>query len=453
MNAKRFLIGLAALAALAGCGGGGGGGSTPGSGSAYNVFITDNLNDNYDHVWVRIDRVELIGASGTTTIFQDAEGRFVDLSSLNQSGEQRFSLIGRRSVPAGEFTQVRYTLGPTVSLVPKGGTTALQKTLTTRVVSASVPAGASASRNIVSDFDLSKWTEGATTVTPVVVGHNGSGLDDDDRHETDDFEGTVANLSGTAPNQSFDMAFAGGTVRVKLSSVTAVYNSDGAPNPTLANGQRVEVRGRYSLAEAAFLAVAVKIEDSDDDDDEVYGTIVSESDTAIRMRVGQAYGFLPAGTEIDVVFAANTIFRTDDGVVITKPEFLEMVAPGTEIEAEGTFQNGQIIATKLKIEDEDDDGFNESEVEGRTVAFNAANETLRISAEEWEGISLSPGAQVDVVVTANTEYRDDDNEITADEFFARLANGAFVEAKGTFGSSVMTARRLELDDDSDDDDD
>src|SRR5437762_31947 len=98
---------LAALAVLVGCGGGSGGSATTGGNVPGNarvgIFVTDDLTADYDHVWVTIKKVELQGAGGSVTVYDDAAGRTVDLRALNDAGTQKFALLGEASIPAGTY--------------------------------------------------------------------------------------------------------------------------------------------------------------------------------------------------------------------------------------------------------------------------------------------------------------------------------------------------------------
>ena len=98
---------LAALL-LAGCGGGGGSnssGTVAASDARVSVFITDDLG-NYDHVWVTIESVVLVGADGNKTLYQDDAGTEVDLAALHSGKDSVLAFLGLGRVRAGDYTSV-----------------------------------------------------------------------------------------------------------------------------------------------------------------------------------------------------------------------------------------------------------------------------------------------------------------------------------------------------------
>ncbi|HAY14000.1 MAG TPA: hypothetical protein DCY02_05950, partial [Armatimonadetes bacterium] len=115
--------------------------------------------------------------------------------------------------------------------------------------------------DFVLDFDLANFTITGSNVTPAIRRNNGSGLDDTARHEEDDIKGTVAGLTGTVPNQQFTLTRLNDSVTVFMDANTTVFNSNGASNPAVANGQVVEVYGLFNTARNGIVATKVKIED------------------------------------------------------------------------------------------------------------------------------------------------------------------------------------------------
>src|SRR4051794_37231979 len=96
MNFRNVLALSVALAVVAGCGGGGGSTSSTGGGggsSSVRLFATDDMSTGFDHVWVNIKQVSLVGASGDQTLFTDPNGRLIDLKTLRDSAGRRFDLL------------------------------------------------------------------------------------------------------------------------------------------------------------------------------------------------------------------------------------------------------------------------------------------------------------------------------------------------------------------------
>src|SRR5579885_328839 len=66
------------------------------------VFVTDNVSDKYDHVWVSIKKIELkLASGGTRTIFDDERGVGVDIASLHDDSGPKFRFINDLTMPAG----------------------------------------------------------------------------------------------------------------------------------------------------------------------------------------------------------------------------------------------------------------------------------------------------------------------------------------------------------------
>ena len=81
-----------------GCGGGGGGGVGNGS---VGLFITDNLLNGYEGVWVTIYKVELEKTDGTfETVLDDTTGRSLNVRALND-GAPLYKFLGIGSIPQG----------------------------------------------------------------------------------------------------------------------------------------------------------------------------------------------------------------------------------------------------------------------------------------------------------------------------------------------------------------
>jgi hypothetical protein len=428
------------------------------------------LTLQFDHVWVKIHKVELEGPNGSVTAFEDAAGKVIDLTTLTDNGVSRFALLGLRSVPAGNYSGVRVTMAEALTLVPKGQTQGVSRTFSdssngTKRVTFGLPAGTNitGTQDLVVDFDLSQWTDNGATVTAVVKHHNGQGLNDDARQEAEDFEGIASGLSGTAPNFTFDLAFGGTTLRVVTDARTSIFNSNGAPSPTLANGKRLEVRGVFDTTTRTMKATTVKVEDGNNQDEaEAEGRVGQVGANDFTLTLSEAEGFIPTSASLRVVTTAGTRYFSRGGIVITKAQFFAAISvAGQRAEAEGSYDaaSGTITATKVKLEDGDDDNNDDGdlEVEGPAANVNAGAGTLSVTVQKWEGTVLTPGSVVNVVTTGGTEFRLDGGSnggrTSKAEFFAALANGERVEVEGDLNGTTLTATKIKLEDDDDDDGD
>ena len=457
MKFTNLLLLLTLLLAAIGCGGGGvsGGGGTSGSGA---LFMTDSL-DSHDHVWVTIKKVVLTGAGGNATVFDDTTGKTVDLRTLRDGSGERYSFLA--STPSGTFTGVSVTLDKTVTLFGSGASTGLVRefagndgTNVVMTLNFAAPRSFGSNSGFALDFSLSDWTDNGTTVSgsPFLKEGNGGGLNDGSRHEHEDYEGTIQGLSGTAPDQTFTLTRGGRSIAVITSSSTIVFNSNGNPSPTLANGKRVEVRGAFDLTQNAIVADVVKIEDAGhgQGEAEVKGNASNINAIAGSLTVDatRTHHFQPNQSTVDVATTANTVYFSHGGLSLTKEEFFAVLANGQEVEAEGAYDSGSntLTARKLKLEDHQGEHGHEAEIKGPVSNLNASSQTFDVNAVQWEGITLGANHLIHITVTAETRYEHDN--MTAQQFFAALSNGSFLEVEGFFDAetSTLVAKKMQFED-------
>lgn len=455
---KRIALSIFALAAfcaalVAGCGGGGGSASG-GSAGTLGVFVTDAFSDDYDQVWITIRRVELLSASGQTeTVFDDPAGRVINLKSLRDAAGQRFAFLGNARASAQIHSQVRVTIGSAVTLFARGSTTGQSVPATTSVITFPLTSPrnlASGNDDLVIDFDLAGFVVANGAVAPALREGGRNGLDDPARGVNEDFKGTIAGLSGTAPNFTFTLALPGqSSFTVETNANTAIFNSNGAPNPTLANGRTVEVRGTFNAATNRLVATEVKIEDEpgQDNEPEVRGapSAVNAGAGTFVVTVGQAVGFVPVQTTVNVVTTPGTVFRASGGLTLARDEFFARLPAAPEVEVEGVYDPATNTLTARKAKIENPNEAREAEVKGRAADINAAAGTFRVSPiEEFEGF-VPAGGSVTVATNAGTAFEDrDGNRLTAAAFFAALTSGTRVDAKGVPAGGTITAVRVRL---------
>jgi hypothetical protein len=458
---------LALLGALilfvAGCGGGSG----TGTGNPVSLYITDNVREEYSHVWASIRRVDLVSASGATTVFEDPAGKVVDLRALRDTQGEKFALLTRATVPNGTYTGLQVVLAEQVTLVPKESTVGQTATfagasngLKTISVAFAAPRPSTAATPLVLDFDLAQWTVANGVVTAPNDGFakigNGNGLQNPARHVELKYRGTITGFTGAAPTYSFRLTSGVFAVTVETTASTTILNSDGSPNPVLANGKPVEVEGKMDAARNVLVASKVKIRvpGAGDDPARVSGTVEDPGPVGgpLQVRATLAGGFLPGGAIVTVATTNGTKYLTDRGAPITREEFWASLAAGVGVEAEGVFANGVLTATKLKLDDEPDGGA-QAEVAGTRVSHNAAAKSFVVSVQSWFGANLVVGAQVTVNTTPGTVYRlrvagqsGGGEIVSAETFFAQIGNAIEVEAEGGFNpaNNTMVATKAKI---------
>ncbi len=467
---RKFAMVFVLFTALVAAGCGGGGGSTPGPNGGtgpLGVFVTDAFNDDYDHVWVRLHRVELLDAAGTAeTIFDDPTGVEIDLKTLRDASGSRFALLSNAAVQSRTHTQVRVTTGSTFILFPTGAA-AGQSTPVADAVARdgsgrpiivfplSSPRNlGSGTDDLVIDFDLASFTVVNGKVVPVLREGEKNGLNNPGRQEHRTFNGTVAGLSGTSPDFTFTLNQENGrTFPVVTNAATRIFHSGAATNPQLQNGARVQVRGTFDVSTNRFTATQVKLKNNDDNNQneaEIKGAPSAINAAAGRFAVAatEVRGFLPTQTTVTVATTGTTVFRSDRGVLISAEQFFAALPTARRVEVEGVYDaaTNTLTARKAKLED-DDTNVNEAEARGRPEnnRINAAAGTFRINPlDEWEGF-VPAGASVSVVTNASTRFRDNaGNEISATVFFANLAASPLVKVEGVYSGGTITASQARL---------
>ena len=363
----KCLAGAIALVA-AGCGGSGG---SSANGTNLALFVTDDLNTGYDHVWVTIKEVSLqkVGG-GFTTVFSNATGVAVDLRSLRDASGRKFKFLGCDDDLSGQYSSVVVTLDDDVVLYPTGATTGLSRVFAGSVagektLSANFPAQGFGVEDddFVIDFTLATWNENGSEVTDASIAVLPEGdedeLEDEGRHEEDDYEGLVSNLSGIAPDQSFTLTHDGESFQVQLNSQTEIDEDDDEGPLPLQNGVKVEVEGYFDPVLNVLVATKLEVEDEDDEDGpEVEGNAlnVNASEHTFDVAVEETDNLLPTGDPVHVVTTGTTLYRLPDETWVDAEAFFAALGSGDEVEVEGTYNPGTntLTATKVKFESEDD---------------------------------------------------------------------------------------------------
>ncbi len=360
MQIKRNpALALIALAVI-GCGGGGGsngGASTPRA--SVGVFVTDDLGA-YDHVWVTVKKIDLVGPAGTKTVFADAAGKAIDLASLNNAGSATFAFLGVARIPEGTYTRVVATLDDDLVLFPAGATAGLDRKFAgstggEKVLSVLVDDSGEDIRgddNLVVDFDLSRWNDDGALVSAFAQVRGHEGLNDPSRHHDEDYHGTASAVAATG--FTLTPRNGGAPIAVTMNANTVVFGDA----TTVSNGGRVEVRGFFNTATRTLAATSVKVENDDRRENEARGTVTTVGAGTFDLAVRHSEGFLPSNSTIHVTYTARTRFRGDHGADLTQAQFAALLAAGVHIEAEGAYTaaTNTLAATKLKLEDDDHHG-------------------------------------------------------------------------------------------------
>lgn len=462
---------------LIGCGGGGSGGGTASSAAKVSAFATDDMNAGFDHVWVTIKSIDLQAAAGPVNLFSDAKGVTVDLKTLRDATGNRFRLLNRKSVPAGTYTGVSVTTTNSATVFTTGSTTAINATFSSTpgdfVMSLTFPTAVNVAgevNDLCVDFKLSNWVLTGTSITApagfLSVGDT-THIKDPARHEASEMTGIVTALSGSAGAQTFTLGDASNATTVITNANTSIIFTNGAANPALANGQKVEVRGFWDATTNTLTAARIEIENGDSHEDfvGVQGSIASiaADGSSFVVNIHEAHHFHPASTTITVDLNSSTKFFGNQGAVLTGAQFLSTVAVGAFVAADGTLDagTGHLVAARVKACDGEtgkggdkggDSGSGGGSGEGgdspiligAESAFNATAGTFTLTIVDWEHVNTKPGATFSVTFTSATQWYWDGTLVDLSTLTDKLAAGRFVKVAGTVSGSTVAATQVWL---------
>ncbi len=345
----KYLIPLLALSYVAvACGGSS---SDPPTSGAF--FITDSL-DAHDHVWVTITKVALTTPGGAPVdVFNDPLGQTVDLKTLSDGSGQRYAFFGK--VRSGTYTAITITVDKDLVLFSGGSTTGDARvfagndgTIATLALTFAAPVQISPNSPMAIDFDLTNWTDGGIEVTgnPFLAETSETGIDNMLRHEAMNLHGTVRDLSGTAPAQTFRMDL-DDTADV---SVTTTSDTVISGVSSLSDGTLVRVRGTFSTTTNAFVATSI-VAEAEDSDPQFEGPVSNIAlDGSFDITVEEAENTLPMFTTVHVITDVNTVFTDVQGQVVTSAEFFLVLLSGERLEVKGSYDVGTNIMTAVRVE-------------------------------------------------------------------------------------------------------
>ncbi len=463
---------------LAGCGG-----SSSSAGStetpATQVFATDDLNSGFDHVWVTIDKVDLIGASGTTNLYDDTAngGKVVDLRTLRDSTGAKFLLLGGCNTPPGTFTGVTVTVASALNIVSAGSKTSTAATFSTSSGSTfalsltfATPQMISATNRVVVDFDLANWVLTGTSVSATnnqfLTQGPTTGLGDGTRQCSSDYVGSVSGLTGTAPSQTFSLTQGKNSINVAMSSTTTIVNSDGSSNAALANAEHVLVSGTFDPAGSVLDATSITIQTGKvkPPADHVMGLVTAFDATAgtLTVQIQGCDGFQPSATTVAVSVSPTTMYFDGWGVTDTQSQFFAALVANTSLVfADGTLSGSALTASDVAISIPptsgsggglDNPGGPNVPVGGngpnnppRHIAIQgvASNSiptagTFDVTIANWEGIPIPKGGVVHVVTSSTTQFTNVGAAQTQAGFFTAITSTTQVQVRGAFDPSTMT---------------
>ncbi len=445
------------LLSLLGCGGAGGTFA-----SAFNLFITDDASTQYSGVWVKLYKAELKGEGDKSVVlFESAEGVTVNLRQLND-GASKFLLLAPAKVPDGTYNKVQFEVNKTVDLVAVGtgaaSTAVFPEGLNNTTGNSVLVANLSPSivmpgaGKVVVDFDLKHWDVVNGVITPVLKHHDGSGLEDESRHERFEYHGIIGNLSGVAPTQTFDLSLkTGGTVHVVTDDSTDIVGE--GTNAGLAGGLRAEVYGIFDPASGSVKANIIHFANAHEGNEmaKATGKASNANSEAGTFDLAPKYtkGFAPKGDIVSVVTNSETQFRGRHGANLTQTEFFfAMASSGANgsIDLKGSFDEGSNTITAQEIHIEHESEFGSALAGGRTSNPNAEALTFDIAVARSTGIE-GIGDSLKVQLLPDVEIKGPHGVVASKAQFFSLLNekSRLVGIKGAYNSETQTlvASRVE----------
>jgi hypothetical protein len=495
--ALLLLLTMLGGAALTGCGGAGtsglnasartddtsrraGGASAPSEGQngRFGLFATAvGESGKYDHVWVTIQRIELIDVMEKPVIvFDDADGVTLDLVHLRGGvGGNRFALLDIAAAPSGRsYQRVRLSFTRSFQLFEKGAAVGQMMPLSDTLArddqerpALSFPLNkprdlGGGKENVVVSFDLAKLEVKEGRVIPALAEGTQDGLPNPARQEPATFTGTLSEINRAGKETTFTLTLAPNrTVTVQASDATIYYNDGAAPSPALGDGKRVAVRGVLAADSKRVLAQQVEVY-ADAKPATVSATlrgVVSSADPAsgtLTVAATQVEGIVPTLTAVTVMLTPDAVLHSSGGLLLTRDQFFGSLSAGrgTLAVVEGAYEpvTGVMKATQAKIENAIFAPAHEVEVEGTPKDVDATAARLTVGeATEWQGISLGVSgkegatAGIPIVTTAATMFRDENGQYLASaSFFAAAAGNKSVRAAGIYADGKLTATRLDL---------
>ncbi|MEY3600922.1 MAG: hypothetical protein RL169_166 [Armatimonadota bacterium] len=264
------------LGILAGCGGG----STPATTRGVDIYVTDQFADQYSHVWVTLQSIAVGDGKTFTDVYSATTGKTIDIVSLKDTAE----LLSSIQLADTRYTHIRVTYSDTVTLVDAGGTsttiqvapspsTTVGGGLAIHTSATRVPFKASTNRQLVVDFNLASFEITGGKLRVGIVPEPPIGFDGKFKRFANN--GQVSNLTATSfvmtggdnrppvqiqpyPLPPAPKPGMRSSINVTFDANTVVLGPDG-PGASLANGQKVVVRGTYDDASKTLTATEINI--------------------------------------------------------------------------------------------------------------------------------------------------------------------------------------------------
>ena len=264
------------LGIMAGCGGG----STSSTTRGVDIYVTDQFADQYSHVWVTLQSIAIGDGKTFTDVYSATTGKTIDIVSLKDTAE----LLSSIQLADTRYTHIRVTYLDMVTLVDASGTsTTLQVApspsttvgggLAIHTSATRVPFKASTNRQLVVDFNLASFEVSGGKLKVGIVPEPPIGFEGKFKRFAN--HGQVSDLTQTSfvmtggdnrppvqiqpyPLPPAPKPGMRSSINVTFDVNTVILGPDG-PDASLANGQKVVVRGSYDDASKTLTATEINI--------------------------------------------------------------------------------------------------------------------------------------------------------------------------------------------------
>lgn len=410
--------------ALLGCGGSPASQTTiaPGQGTL-TLFATDDFADDFSAVWVRVYQVELVDNLGVpVTVFTSKDGEVMNLSALSD-GKPLYKLLGTIQVPVNTYVLANVIVDQELRVMPKGSTNAeivfFDSGFSTASGRSRIPVRfdkpllISQETSLTLDFDLSQWQLTNGTVIPVVVNGTNDGILDPSRHISGIAKGFISCLTGPLGARHFILTFGDGrSVSATTDSSTIIYHEDGTGNPVLVDKQLVEITGAYDPRTRTVAAEEIQIDDYTTEQ-EVVGSVEWVTEYAMKVNVRFLSGLLPYQNDIFVRITNDTKTYVAGGLEVDINAFLDFCTVQSSVEVAGEYDEGTrtLVATWIRAKG------TSGVLRVLASSLDEANQSLTGVAQSWSGFESAQGFSVTAQFDADTQFFNNQNAVTAAEFF------------------------------------
>jgi hypothetical protein len=415
---------------------------------AVQTFIVDNLATEYSQVWVSIKKITVLDAAGAEVTLLDATALpvVVNLSSLASVAQ----LMATVTIPAGIYTGINVTLDNAVKLVSLDGATTLNANFSATAGDfvwkvRKVSVDATASGQIVLDFNLAKFTYDASTglVTPTMDLLKPVDAFKKFLQKRAEVHGTVQSVDAVANTVTINSALFGNGIVVSLGTDTVIMNEADGKVLTLADltaGTRIEVKGTVTPGATTsdpvtVTATVIEVEPAAVNKNPLRGegTITAISGNLVTISLIDA-NFLPSSNSLvldttSAAFAHGVFADLAVGVTIG----FRGAASASGSAAQIDVKNLDVRGASSAHERDGHPGGSFSALVGTVTTLNADGSFTVTAAQ-----AMGPFVQAGVYTV------DPSSAYYAGSSASCVAVGATVDAEGSLSGTVLTAKSISV---------